>query len=73
MLGRLARLRELELPCGVQLQLLAEELQELILEGYPLHLLRALVHSLPVAHPIFLKLRKAIRTVCKHGPKSQGS
>ena len=73
MLGRLARLRELELPCGVQLQLLAEELQELILEGYPLHLLRALVHSLPVAHPIFLKLRKAIRNVCKHGPKSQGS
>eukprot|EP00435_Cladocopium_sp_Y103_P009480 s1618_g2.t1 len=69
-LGRLARLRELDLPTCQQSRLLLEEFQELVLEGYPTSLLRALVHSLPLQVSVVLDLRKAVRTVDKLHPKS---
>ena len=63
LLGRLARLRELELPAESQLVLLFEEIQELILEGYPISILRAVIHSLPLHTCRLLSLRRAIRVL----------
>ena len=63
LLGRAARLQELQLPTACQERALAEELQELVLEGYPPSLLRALVHSLPLNNPAFIKVREATRAL----------
>ena len=65
LLGRAARLRELEIPEFCQVSAMLEELQELILEGYPPLLLRALVHSLPLESSVVLALRKAVRSLCR--------
>ena len=67
LLGRLARLQELELGEANQARFFLEEFEELILEGYPLGLLRALVHSLGIKGPALFKVRQAIRALeaCK--------
>ena len=57
LLSRAARLNELELTEKLQTACMIEEIQELILEGYPISLLRALVHSLPFQSTVFLNLR----------------
>jgi hypothetical protein len=57
LLSRAARLNELELTEKLQTACMIEEIQELILEGYPISLLRALVHSLPFQSIVFLNLR----------------
>ena len=61
LLGRAARLRELELPPDHIIVYMLEELQELPLEGYPLSFLRALVHSFPGHCHDFVVLRRALR------------
>ena len=63
LLGRAARLQELQLTTACQERALVEELQELVLEGYPPSLLRALVHSLPLNNPAFIKVREATRAL----------
>lgn len=69
LLGRAARLKELELPCFQVVNFLLEDLQELILEGYPISFLRALVHSFPVRQPEFVFLRRAVRA-CERETKA---
>ena len=61
LLGRAARLRELELPPDHIIVYMLEELQELLLEGYPLSFLRALAHSFPGHRHDFVVLRRALR------------
>ena len=38
-----------------------EEFQELLMEGYPTSLLRALIHPFPMQNRVFLDLRRAVR------------
>ena len=64
LLGGAARLRELELPPDHIIVYMLEELQELLLEGYPLSFLRALAHSFPGHRHDFVVtvvLRRALR------------
>ena len=65
LLGRAARLNELELPEKIWTACMIEEFQEFILEGYLISMLRALVHSLPFYSPGFLNLRVAIRVLMR--------
>ena len=61
LLGRAARFRELQLSPKQQLHFMLEEFQELLMEGYPTSLLRALIHSFPMQNRVFLDLRRAVR------------
>ena len=61
LLGRAARFRELQLSPQQQLHFMLEEFQELLMEGYPASLLRALVHSFPMQNRVLLDLRRAVR------------
>lgn len=60
-LGRAARLKELGFSANLAVHYLLEEVQELILEGYPPSFLRALVHSFPGHQPELVLLRQVVR------------
>ena len=55
----------MRLPLEMQRAVMLEELQELVLEGYPAPLLRALAHTLPLGNPVFHALRLATRRLDK--------
>ena len=61
LLGRAARLRDLELPPDHIVVYMLKELQELLLEEYPLNFLRALARSFHGHCHDFVVLRRALR------------
>ena len=72
LLGRAARLQHMSLSLIAQKAVMLEELQELVLEGYPASLLRALSHALPLSNPVFFAVRKASRLLSKATKHDRG-
>lgn len=65
LLGRAARLRELQLGVRGRAEALADDVRELLMVGHPWKLIRKLVHSLGTRHQEYIILQAAVRATMK--------